>query len=241
MQIDPEKTVLLIDGSSFLYRAYYSLRPLHTIEGKPVQAVYGFCRMMKKLIDTFKPHYVALVWDSKGKTTRHAMYPDYKATRQSPPSDLFDQKEYIIQFADLIGMKQVAHQGIEADDIMYSLGKECTERGYNAMVVTLDKDMGQMLSDQVVILDPFNYVIIDKQKFQEKHGIPVAKLPFYYALLGDTSDNIPGVRGIGQKTAADLVEQFASLEDLYEHLQQVKTGRIRTALEENQSECVFKP
>lgn len=235
MQIDPEKTVLLIDGSSFLYRAYYSLRPLHTIEGKPVQAVYGFCRMMKKLIDTFKPHYVALVWDSKGKTTRHAMYPDYKATRQSPPSDLFDQKEYIIQFADLIGMKQVAHQGIEADDIMYSLGKECTERGYNAMVVTLDKDMGQMLSDQVVILDPFNYVIIDQQKFQEKHGIPVAKLPFYYALLGDTSDNIPGVRGIGQKTAADLVQQFASLEDLYAHLQQVKTGRMRTALEENRA------
>jgi len=235
MQIDPKKTVLLIDGSSFLYRAYYSLQPLHTLQGIPVQAVYGFCRMMKKIIDTFKPHYVALVWDSKGKTTRHEMYPEYKATRQAPPSDLFDQKEYIVQFADLIGMKQVAHKGIEADDIMYSLAKECTERGYNAMVITLDKDMGQMLSDQVIIFDPFNYVIIDKQKFEAKHEIPVAKLPFYYALLGDTSDNIPGVRGIGKKGALDLITQFDSLEDLYAHLNQVKTGRMRSALEENKA------
>ncbi len=235
MHIDPEKTVLLIDGSSFLYRAYYSLKPLHTIEGKPVQAVYGFCRMMKKMIDTFSPHHVALVWDSKGKTTRHAMYAEYKATRQPAPSDLFDQKEYIIQFADLIGMKQIAQPGIEADDIMYSLGKEAVERGYTAMVITLDKDMGQMLGDKVVIFDPFNYIIIDKEKFEEKQGIPVAKLPFYFSLLGDTSDNIPGVRGIGKKGAFDLVNQFDSLEDLYANLYKVKTGRMRTALEENKA------
>jgi len=233
MQIDPEKTVLLIDGSSFLYRAYYSLKPLHTIEGKPVQAVYGFCRMMKKLIDTFSPHHVALVWDSKGKTTRHEMYAEYKATRQAAPSDLFDQKEYIIQFADLIGMKQIAQPGIEADDIMYSLGKESVARGYTAMVITLDKDMGQMLGDNVIIFDPFNYVIIDKQKFEEKQGMPVEKLPFYFSLLGDASDNIPGVRGIGKKGALDLVNQFDSLEDLYAHLDKVKTGRTRSALEEN--------
>lgn len=233
MQIDPKKTVLLIDGSSFLYRAYYSLKPMHTADGKPIQAVYGFCRMMKKLIDTFNPQHVALVWDSKGKTTRHEMYPEYKATRQAAPSDLFDQKEYIIQFADLIGMTQIAQPGIEADDIMYSLGKECNERGYTAMVITLDKDMGQMLGDQAVIFDPFNYVIIDKEKFEEKQGIPVAKLPFYFSLLGDTSDNIPGVRGIGKKGALDLITQFDSLEDVYANLNKVKTGRTRTALVEN--------
>lgn len=232
MQIDSKKTVLLIDGSSFLYRAYYSLKPLHTIEGEPVQAVYGFCRMIKKLIDTFKPHHVALVWDSKGKTTRHEMYPEYKATRQAAPSDLFDQKEYIIQFADLIGMKQIGQPGIEADDIMYSIGKECVERGYNVMVITSDKDMGQMLSDHITIFDPFKYEIITQQKFEEK-GIPVAKLPFYFALLGDTSDNIPGVHGIGKKGASDLINDFNSLEDLYEHLYKVKTGRMRVALTEN--------
>jgi DNA polymerase-1 len=237
MQIDPEKTVLLIDGSSFLYRAYYSLKPLHTIQGTPVQAVYGFCRMIKKLIDTFKPHYAALVWDSKGKTSRHEMYPEYKATRQAPPSDLFDQKEYIIQFADLIGMRQIAQPGIEADDIMYSLGKESVARGYKVMVITLDKDMGQMLSDDVLIFDPFKYDIVDKNKFEETKGIPVAKLPFYFALIGDASDNIPGVRGIGKKGATELVEQFDSLEDVYARLQDVKTGRTRTALIENKADA----
>src|SRR5579864_8579722 len=151
MQIDPKKTVLLIDGSSFLYRAYYSLKPLHTLQGIPVQAVYGFCRMMKKIIDTFKPHYVALVWDSKGKTTRHEIYPEYKATRQAPPSDIFDQKEYIIQFADLIGMKQVAQTGIEADDLMFSLAKDWSSfaeatADRSVVFVTLDKDMGQALT-----------------------------------------------------------------------------------------------
>src|SRR5690348_5984394 len=97
--IDQSKTLFLIDGSSFLYRAYYSLRPLHAPSGEPVQAVYGFCRMLKKLIDDFKPRYMVLTWDSKGPTRRHEAYPAYKATRQAPPSDLFEQKKYIQEFA----------------------------------------------------------------------------------------------------------------------------------------------
>ena len=97
MHSDKQKTLLLIDGSSFLYRAYYGLRPLHTAQGDPVHAVYGFCKMIKKLIDAHAPEHMVLVWDSKGKTTRHEMFPDYKATRQAPPSDLFSQKELILQ------------------------------------------------------------------------------------------------------------------------------------------------
>jgi DNA polymerase I len=123
--LDPQKTLFLIDGSSFLYRAYYGLKPLHTPSGVPVQAVFSFCRTLKKMIDSYQPAYIALVWDSKGKTTRHEIFSEYKATRQAPPSDLFDQKEYIIQFADLIGIKQVAQSGIEADDLMYSYARSC--------------------------------------------------------------------------------------------------------------------
>ncbi len=100
MNFDPKKTVFLIDGSSFLYRAYYGVRPLHTAKGIPVQAVYSFARMIRKLIDTFRPQHIAIVWDSKGKTTRHEMYENYKATRQAPPSDIFEQKKYIVEFAD---------------------------------------------------------------------------------------------------------------------------------------------
>jgi len=233
VNFDPQKTIFLIDGSSFLYRAYYALRPLHTPQGVPVQAVYSFCRMIKKLIDTFNPHYIALVWDSKGKTTRHEMYEAYKATRQAPPSDLFEQKEYIVQFADLIGMKQVAKQGVEADDLMYAIAKERTQESDTAVFITADKDMGQAITDKIVMFDPFKYQVVDKAVFEEKMGFPVEKMPFYFALLGDTSDNIPGVRGIGKKTAAELVNQFDSLEDMYAHLHKIKKARIENALQEN--------
>ncbi len=231
----PEKTALLIDGSSFLYRAYYGLRPLHTSKGLPVQAVYSFVRMIKKLIDSFKPHYIALVWDSKGKTVRHEMYEPYKATRQEPPSDLFTQKDFIVEFADLIGLAQVAKPSVEADDLMHSLAQDLTKESMNVVLVTSDKDMGQILTDKISMFDPFKDEMIDATKFEEKMGFPVEKLPFYFALLGDTSDNIPGVKGIGQKGATDLVQQFASLKDMYQNLSQIKKDRQRAALEENKA------
>ena len=232
MKFNPEKTVFLIDGSSFLYRAYYGLRPLHTPKGEPVQAVYSFCRMIKKLIKTFSPSYIALVWDSKGPTVRHAMYPEYKATRQAPPSDLFEQKKYIVQFAEMIGLAQIAQQGIEADDIMYSLAVERRQQGDHAVFITSDKDMSQALDAQTSMYDPFKDEFITPETFQEKMGFAYTKLPFYFALLGDASDNIPGVKGIGKKGALDLVTQFDSLQDMYDHLENVAKPRIRQLLEE---------
>jgi DNA polymerase-1 len=233
VKFDPKKTIFLIDGSSFLYRAYYSLRPLHTPKGVAVQAVYGFCRMIKKVLDTFNPEYIAIVWDSKGKTTRHTMFEAYKATRQAPPSDLFEQKGLILDFAKLIGFPQIAQQGIEADDIMYSIAQEQKKEGNKIVFITSDKDMAQALDENVVIFDPFKDEFIDKAKFEEKKGFPVEKLPFYFAILGDTSDNIPGVKGIGEKGATELVTKFKSLKDLYAHLDQVSKDRMRKLLEEN--------
>lgn len=238
VKISPEKTIILIDASSFLYRSYYSMRPLHTPEGEAVQAVFGFCRMIKKLIDMFDPQYCALVWDSKGKTTRHETFPAYKATRQEPPSDLFVQKERIIQFADLIGCLQIAQPGIEADDIMYSVAKEQAAQGYTVILVTSDKDMGQAIDDHITIYDPNKDTMYDRATFKERVGVPVERLPFYFGLLGDASDNIPGVHGIGKKGAQDLVNQFNSLEDMYAHLDQIKKERVRTLLEE-QKENAF--
>lgn len=233
MKFDPKNTVFIIDGSSFLYRGYYALKPLHSPKGVPVQAVYGFARMIKKLIDTFSPAFMALVWDSKGKTTRHEMFENYKATRQAPPSDLFDQKKIIVDFADLIGLKQLAQQGIEADDIMYSLAQDIKKEGFMAVFVTSDKDMAQALDAQTVIFDPYKDEFLDLSSFQAKKGFPVEKLPFYFAILGDTSDNIPGVKGIGEKGATDLVKQFASLKELYANLDKVTKDRTRKLLEEN--------
>lgn len=232
MKLDPKKTLFLIDGSSFLYRAYYGTRPLHTSKGEPVNAVYTFCRMIKRLIEKFGPTTIVLVWDSKGPTTRHEMFEEYKATRQAPPSDLFDQKTHIQEFANLIGLHQLARSGYEADDLMYSLAREQGGNGKNIIYVTSDKDMGQALDQEHAYLyDFFKDELLSKESLEEKFGFPVEKLPFFFALLGDASDNIPGVRGIGKKGAQDLVTQFDSLEDLYERLDEVKKPRMKNALE----------
>ncbi len=232
-----KNTLFLIDGSSFLYRAYYGLRPLHTPQGEPVQAVYGFCRMIKKLMEKFDPQQIALVWDSKGKTERHEIFADYKGTRQAPPSDLFEQKEHIIKFADLIGLKQYAKTGVEADDLMYSLAKWWTEDKKTAVIVTSDKDMGQALTNSITIYDSFKDIIIDDVAFIEKMGFAPKKTTFYFSLVGDTSDNIPGVKGIGAKGALDLVTEYDSLDDLYARLDTVTSKRLKSALEAHKDDA----
>lgn len=225
-----DNAVFIIDGSSFLYRAYYSIGNLTTKEGLSVNAVYGFCRMIKKLIDTYKPDYMVLVWDSKGKTVRHALYDNYKNTRQQAPNDLLEQKKIIQEFADSIGLVQLQMDGIEADDLMYSLSKQLSEEEHLSVLVTSDKDMGQALGKYVRILDPFKDAIITKEILETKLGFDIAKLPFYYALVGDASDNIPGVRGIGPKGAQQLVQEFNSLTHLYENLESIVSPRTRQLL-----------
>lgn len=233
------KPLILIDGSSFLYRAYYGLQKMHTPAGVPIQAVYGFCKMIKRLIDQFNPEHMALVWDSKGKTERHDLFPEYKATRQAPPSDLFDQKELIIRFADLIGLHQIAQTGIEADDLMYSLALWWEKHDGSVIIITSDKDMGQAITKKTILYDSFKEKMVDSKAFEERMGFPVEKTAFYFSLVGDSSDNIPGVKGIGDKGACELVNQFDSLENLYENLDKVEKKRIRTALETYKSDALL--
>lgn len=230
-KIDNKNTLFLIDGSSFLYRAYHSLRPLHTISGTPVNAVYGFCRMIQKLIKQFDPHYFAIVWDSRGKTVRHELYSAYKATRQEPPSDLFMQKELIQEFARTAHIAQISKEAVEADDLLYSAALDAAHAGHPVILVTSDKDMYQLLTNPLItIFDPFKDGIIDKEAYEAQLGFPVDRLTLYYALLGDASDNIPGVEGIGKKGATELAQQFVSLKDLYERSDQITKQATRTKL-----------
>lgn len=230
---DSKNTIFLIDGSSFLYRAYFGMRPLHTSLGEPVQAVYSFIRMINKLAKQFSPERIALVWDSKGRTERKEIFEDYKAGRQDPPSDLFQQKDRIVQFADLVGLKQIAKVGVEADDIIGSLAKDYAAQGLDVVIISSDKDLYQLLTDSVFVYDSFKDETFDRVSFEEKRGFPVERLPFYHALLGDSSDNIPGVKGIGKKSAEELVKQFSSLDELYNNLEKVEKARNQKSLEAN--------
>lgn len=223
-------TIYLIDGSSFLYRSYYALKPLHAPDGTAVQAVYGFVRMINKLIKQFQPRYCALVWDSKGTTARHTIYPDYKATRQAAPSDLHTQKALIQEFAHLIQLHQVAQEGVEADDLMASLARDYAEQGYTVVIITSDKDMRQIVDEQIVVFDPFKNLVLDKATLEKKYGFSLKKLPFYFGLIGDSSDNIPGVKGIGPKGAEKLVQQFDSMAALYDQLNEAGSERTQMLL-----------
>ncbi len=193
--------------------------------------------MLKKVIDTFKPHYLALVWDSRGKTVRHELFPEYKATRQEPPSDLFGQKQLIQDFAQSIELKQLQQTGVEADDLMYSVCHELKNAGVTTVLITSDKDMGQAITQNCVLFDPFKDAVVDQAALEQKMGFPLEKLPFYFALVGDSSDNIPGVKGIGPKGATDLVQQFDSLEDLYKNIHTIKKERTQQLLIEHKNDA----
>lgn len=226
-----QSPVFIIDGSSFLYRAYYGMRPLQTSQGVSVQAVYSFCRMIRKIIKDFNVEHIVVVWDSKGKNVRHEIFPEYKATRQAPPADLFEQKELILQFLTQIKMAQLSQVGIEADDLIGSLAKKFNDLGCQIMIVSGDKDLAQIVTnDAIKIFDAFKEKVVNEEQLVTQYGFPLSKLPFYFSLLGDASDNIPGVKGIGKKGATDLVIQFDSLDDLYANIDKVTKARTKELL-----------
>lgn len=233
-KLSPSETVYLIDGSSFLYRSYYALTPLNAPNGMPVQAVYGFVRMIHKIIKDFSPEYCALVWDSAGTTARKEAYPAYKEGRSAPPSDIFAQKKYIERFAELIGLHQLSLTGEEADDLMAVLAHQLVKEGKTVVIISSDKDMRQIVSDHIFIFDPFRERLCDRDYFEEKYGFSIDKLPFYFALVGDSSDNIPGVKGVGPKTAEKLVKKCSDLDELYklleDHPEEVGTKRLQQLL-----------
>ena len=228
----------LIDGSSLLYRSFYGVRPLSTSAGVPTHAIYGMCRTLKKLIDELQPTHMVLVWDTKGPTFRHETFTEYKATRQAPPSDLLTQKKAIMTFADTVGITQISKQGYEADDLLYALAtdKLCEE----TIVVTGDKDLHQMLTPEISIYDPFKRKIITAESFEEERGFAPKHLMLYHSLLGDASDNIPGVKGVGKKTAEVLTQQYHTLDNLYEHLDELKPRHAKLLTESKENAYLSK-
>ncbi len=232
----PSKTLYLVDGSSYIFRAYYAIRHLSTSKGFPINAVYGFTSMMLKFIKDHDPEYVAIVFDFGAKTFRNDIYPLYKANRDVPPSDLIPQFDKIYEVVEAFSMPLVKIEGYEADDLMGTIAKENEDKGIDIVLVTGDKDFCQLVSDRIKLLDTMKNKITDRDEVVKKFGVGPEKVIDVLALAGDPVDNIPGVKGIGEKTASKLIAEFGSLDELYGRLDCLK-GKQRKNLEEKQEDA----
>ena len=225
------KKLVLVDGSSYLYRAFYALPPLKSPKGEPTGAIYGFLRMLSSLMKDLSPEYIAVVFDLPGKTFRHEKYHGYKANRKETPDELKSQIPKIKELIKLWGIKIIEIPGYEADDIIATLAKKGKNEGFEVIVVTPDKDMMQLVEENIKILNPVNGEIFDREKVKEKYGIYPEQFVDYLAMVGDTVDNIIGVKGVGPKTASKLLNEFGSLEKILQNIDLLKP-KLKEAFEE---------
>ncbi|MBQ8415955.1 MAG: DNA polymerase I, partial [Clostridia bacterium] len=219
-----KKRLLAIDGNSILNRAFYGVRPLTTKDGFPTNALYGMVNMISRQRDAVKPDYCAVAFDLKAPTFRHKMYDAYKAGRRAMPEELAQQFPVAKELLTAMGYHVLELSGYEADDILGTLGRMCDEADVEAYLLTGDRDALQLISPDVHVLLATNTetVDMDEQKFFEKYGVPVSSFVDVKALMGDSSDNIPGVAGIGEKTALKLISEYGSLDGVYEALPTAK-------------------
>jgi DNA polymerase-1 len=204
----PEKQsrpFLLVDGSSYLYRAFHvpQLQALTDSRGEPTGAVYGVINMLRSLLSEYQPEYMAVVFDARGKTFRHEMYREYKANRPSMPDELAVQVEPLHALVRALGLPLLQVGGVEADDVIGTLARRATELGMETVISTGDKDMAQLVGPQVKLINTMSRTTLDPAGVEEKFGVPPERIIDFLALTGDSSDNIPGIPKVGPKTAAN--------------------------------------
>jgi len=230
---------LIIDGMSQAYRAYFAIRGLASTQGLPTNAIYGFAIMLKRVLEKFPPDYIAVAFDSSERTARHTQYDLYKATRKKMPSDLVQQMPYIRKFCGAMRIPVLEIPGQEADDIIASVTTRAVEAGLYPVVVTLDKDLYQLVDTIVILNTSKDDLIVDRDKVQELFGVTPEQIPDLLGLWGDSSDNVPGAPGIGEKGARDLIQKFGSIENLLEHAEEVTNTKHRTSLVENKAQILL--
>ena len=231
------KTFYLVDGSSYIFRAFFGVRQLSTSKGFPTNALYGFINMLQKVIREEKPDYLVVAFDSPDKTFRHKIYPDYKANREAPPEELAKQFPYFEPLVQAYGLSSVRRPGFEADDIIGTLAKKGIQEGLEVVIVSGDKDMMQLISPNVHMLDTMkNKKFMDKEVV-EKFGVQADKVVEVMGLMGDSSDHVPGVAGIGPKIAAELIQKFGSIESLYKRINEVEKKKVKEKLERDREKA----
>lgn len=233
----PAKPVLyLIDATATIHRAYHAIRGLATSSGLPTNAVFGFTRMLIKLLQDWSPEYIALCFDSKGKTFRHDMYPDYKATRPPMPEDMRAQLPYIRAVSEGFRLPIIELPGFEADDLIGTLSSRAEQAGFSVVMVTGDKDFVQLVTETTSIWDPMKDKITDLQEVR-KTGLEPAQIIDVMGLSGDSSDNVPGVPGIGPKTALSLIQTFGNMAQVYERIDEITSASLRQKLSEHKDQA----
>ncbi len=218
------KEIYIIDGHSQVFKAYHGIRQLSTSTGIPTNAVYGFVAILHRLIKLRAPRHMVVVFDTKHPTFRHELYDAYKANRSAPPEDFSQQMEYINKILTSMNMKVITAPGFEADDVIATLTRQATAQGFNVHVVTADKDLFQLVNDQVRVLrlQPDSETVFDREAVKEKMGVYPEQVGDLLSMVGDTSDNIPGIPRIGMKTAAALLDKYGTLEEVLDHASELK-------------------
>ncbi len=226
------KKLFLIDGSSYVYRAFFALPYLSNSKGLPTNAVYGFTSMLNKIMRDEKPDFMAVVFDLKGPTFRHEIYKDYKANRSAMPDNMKPQIPYIHEIVKAYNIPLLAQEGVEADDIIGTISKRAESMDIDIVIVTGDKDMMQLVSPSVCLLDTMKDRLIVGKDVMEKFGVEPSKIIDVMGLMGDSSDNIPGVPGIGKEIAKKLMSEYGSIDNIYKNIDQLK-GKLKENLEKN--------
>ncbi|MBS0877879.1 MULTISPECIES: DNA polymerase I [unclassified Tatumella] len=224
-----ENPLILVDGSSYLYRAYHAFPPLTNSAGEPTGAMYGVLNMLKSLLLQYKPSHAAVVFDAKGKTFRDELFEDYKSHRPPMPDDLRAQIEPLHQMVKAMGWPVLVISGVEADDVIGTLAREADKQGRPVLISTGDKDMAQLVTPNITLINTMNNAILGPEDVADKYGIPPDLIIDYLALMGDSSDNIPGVPGVGEKTAQALLQGLGSMATIYDNLDKVATLSFRGA------------
>jgi DNA polymerase I len=228
--VSEKEKIFIIDGSSYFFRAYYAIQRLSNSKGFPTNAIFGFINMLLKVLEVEKPTKLVIAFDTAKPSFRKQRYAEYKSNRESPPEDLILQIPHILRSVDCFGIKRLEMEGFEADDIIGTLAKKAESEGYLVEIITGDKDLMQLVTDRVTLYDTMKDKRFDPSGVKEKFGVEATQVIDFLGLMGDASDNIPGVTGIGEKTAADLLTQFGSMEGIYQNLDKIKQEKRRETL-----------
>ena len=234
---EEKETVYLVDGSSYIHRAYHAIRGLTNSKGFPTNAILGFTKMVLKLLADKKPRYFAIVFDAKGPTFRHEMYEDYKANRPSMPEDMAVQLPHLKEIVRFLGIQMFEMGGYEADDIIGTWARVCEEKGLRVVMVTGDKDFRQLIAPDISMWDTMKDRVTDYESLKVAYRFEPEKFIDVMGLSGDTSDNIPGVPGVGEKTAVRLIQEFGSFEAVFDHVEEIPRKKLKENLKSHRDEA----